>query len=52
MPVEGNVPLPVGCARPGLHAVGETLQPELHEEETVSRTGESFVLPAQHTGVF
>lgn len=40
MSVEGDVPLPPDGAGPGVLAVGPTLQPQLGEEETVSRAGE------------
>lgn len=52
MPLEGDFSLPPGCVGPQLLPVGQTLQPELHEEEAVSRTGElSLTLPASSPNI-
>lgn len=40
--VDGNFSFPPGCVRQCLLAVSQTLQPELGQEETVSRTGNLF----------
>lgn len=40
--MEGEFSLPPDSVGPRLLSVGQTLQPELGEEETVSGTGELF----------
>lgn len=42
VPVAGDLPLHPGLLRPLLLAVSQTLQSQLCQEETVSRTGEDI----------